>query len=61
MLKREFNDKGMFKRIFAWIRCQKYRKYRRISDHRATSLAVKLTLSGALMPHRAIPSISRSE
>lgn len=61
MLKREFNGNGMFKRIFAWVRCQQYREYRRISDHRATSLAVKLTLSGALMPHRAIPSVSRSK
>jgi hypothetical protein len=61
MFKHEFNYKGMFKRIFAWVRCQKYRESRRISDHRATSLAVKLTLTGALMPHRAIPSITRSK
>lgn len=61
MLKQEFNGKGLFKRIFAWVRYQKYHERRRISDHRATSLAVKLTLSGSLMPHRAIPSISKSK
>jgi len=59
MIKREFNEgNGMFKRIFKWIKCQKYREYRRISDHRATSLAVQLTLSGSLTPHRAISSVS---
>lgn len=60
MIKREFNS-GMFKRIFRWMKWRQWRPERRQSDHRATSLAVKLTLSGSLMPHRAVPSVTRSK
>ena len=49
------------KRIFKWaICCSKYRQSRKISDHRAVNLAVKLTLSGSLAPSRAISSFSRT-
>lgn len=56
MLKREFKGKGMFRRIHAWVKWQQFREYRRISDYRATSMAVKLTLSGSLTPCRSIKS-----
>jgi hypothetical protein len=39
----------MFKRIFKRLRRQKYlNDHRRISDFRATGMAVRLVLSGAL-------------
>jgi hypothetical protein len=48
------------KRIFKWAANQKYRQPRRLSDYRATNLAVKLTLSGSLAPHRAISSYTKN-
>jgi hypothetical protein len=51
----------MFKRIFKWVTCcRKFRRTRKLSDYRATSLAVKLTCSGSLTPYRAISSYSRT-
>jgi len=52
--------KGTVKRIFKWVSCRKYRQSRKLSDYRATNLAVKLTLSGSLTPYRAISSYSRT-
>lgn len=40
----------MFKRIFKWI--NRRRQSRRLSDYRATSLAVRLVLTGSLVPSR---------
>jgi len=39
----------MFKRFFKWMRNRnKWNRSRHISDYRATALAVKLTITGAL-------------
>lgn len=47
------------KRIFKWASLRrKYQKARKLSDHRATNLAVKLTLNGSLTPCRAISSFT---
>lgn len=51
--------KRTVKRIFKWIACRQYRHSRKLSDHRATNLAVKLTISGSLTPYRAISSQAR--
>ena len=58
MLKRDF-DHSMFRCIFSWLKAKEMRQHRRISDHRATSLAVSLTLSGSLAPYRPIHSRRR--
>jgi len=43
----------MFKRIFKWVSNRnKWRRTKKISDHRATALAVRLAVSGALQPPR---------
>jgi hypothetical protein len=50
----------MFKRIFKWVSsCHKYRRSRKLSDHRATNLAVRLTITGSLAPSRAVPSYTK--
>jgi hypothetical protein len=63
MVKRDFKGKAFLKakRLFNWLRCLRYREQRRLSDYRATSLAVKLTISGSLSPSRAISSFARSK
>lgn len=39
----------MFKRLFKWIsNRRKWNRTRKLSDYRATALAVKLTITGAL-------------
>jgi hypothetical protein len=49
------------KRVFKWVACyRKYRAGRKLSDHRAVNLAVRLTVSGSLTPCRAVSSISRT-
>ena len=50
----------MLKRIMKWVSLRKFRHSRKLSDHRATSLAVKLTISGSLTPYRAISSRTRN-
>lgn len=43
----------MFKRILKWVKNrEKWNRTRKISDYRAASIAVKLTLSGSLQPPR---------
>lgn len=43
----------MFKRIFRWAsNRKKWQRTQKISDYRATSMAVHLVLSGALQPPR---------
>jgi hypothetical protein len=48
------------KRIFKWSKwlqdCRNYRRARSLSDHRATNLAVRLTVTGALAAPRIVPS-----
>jgi hypothetical protein len=61
MLKGSFKGKSLFKRVFKFVRWQKFRADRRLSDHRATSMAIWLTITGALTPPRAISSVARSK
>lgn len=43
----------MFKRIFKWASTRdKWQRTRRISDYRATALAVRLACNGCLQPPR---------
>lgn len=52
--------KTLFKDITFWLKRHQYRSERRLSDHRATNLAVRLTTTGALTPFPAIPSRVRT-
>lgn len=46
----------MFKRLLKWVRNH---NRRRLSDYRATSLAVRLVCTGALTPSRRVNTIAR--
>lgn len=49
------------KRVYKWVKwlvttSSEERRARSLSDHRATNLAVRLTISGALAAPRIVPS-----